>query len=146
MQSKEGRMTANDAVNMSMSFAERDTAPTLGEGRGLLSTNVTPGNKPETCGNYGALNNSREQRSENGNQSFDDSQSDIQSVLGESVMYHEHVSAYTLERSQSLLNQISDKITFFSMIVFVLLPTTLMANGVGQAASNNLGGQTTDQE
>ena len=55
----------------------------------------------------------------------------MQSVLGESVMYHEHVSQYTIERSHQLLGQISDKITFFAMIVFVLLPTTLMANGVG---------------
>lgn len=56
-------------------------------------------------------------------------------------MYHEHVSQYTLERSQQLLAQISDKITFFSMIVFVLLPTTLMANGVGQGASESLSGE-----
>ena len=72
---KEGRKTEQNA-SMGMSFAERDTAPTTGtiggEGRGLLSTNVIPGNKPETCGNYGALNNSRHESS--GDQSnLDDS-------------------------------------------------------------------------
>ena len=135
MEFEKGRKTEQNA-SMGMSFQERDTAPTLGtiggEGRSLLSTNVMPGNKPETCGNYGSLNNSRHERSDAGDQSnLDDSQSDMQSVLGESVMYHEHVSQYTIERSQQLLGQISDKITFFAMIVFVLLPTTLMANGVG---------------
>merc|ERR1712113_868520 len=107
MDHKPGRLT-DDNLTMSMSFQdlkERDTAPTLGEGKSLLTTNVTPGNRPETCGNYGALNNSREHRSECGhdhpNQSLDDieSCSDMQSVLGESVLYHEHVSQYTLERS-----------------------------------------------
>jgi len=53
--------------------------------------------------------------------------------MGESVLYADHVSQYTLERSQQLLAYISDKIVFFSMIVFVLFPTTLMANGVGTA-------------
>jgi len=57
-----------------------------------------------------------------------------QSQMGESVLYCDHVSQYTLERSQQLLAYISDKIVFFSMIVFVLLPTTLMANGVGTAS------------
>jgi len=129
--------------SMSMSFTERDTAPTIGEGRSLLNTHFTPGSKPETCGNYGALNNSRElHRSESGsvcqhmNNSLDEieSVSERQSQMGESVLYCDHVSQYTLERSQQLLAYISDKIVFFSMIVFVLLPTTLMANGVGTAS------------
>ena len=59
------RLTAKES-SLSMSFTERDTAPTVGERRSLLTTNVMPGNNPETCGNYGALNNSREHRSESG--------------------------------------------------------------------------------
>ena len=140
-------MTSDD-VRMSMSFTDRDTrdtAPTIGEGRSLLTTNVTQGQKPETCGNYGALNNSRSCHSENShnhpNQSMDEieSESDIgQSVMGESVLYADHVSQYTMERSSQLLAYISDKITFFSMIVFVLLPTTLIANGVGSSMNEGL--------
>lgn len=65
-----------------MSFAERDTAPTINEGRGLLTTNVVQGYRPETCGNYGALNNSRGNLSDGANlpnNSLDDieSQSDM---------------------------------------------------------------------
>jgi len=57
------RLTAKESA-MSMSFTERDTAPTIGEGRSLLTTDLIPGQNKETCGNYGALNNSREHRSE----------------------------------------------------------------------------------
>ena len=125
-----------------MSFGERDTAPTIGENRKLLSTDFVGGEKTEKCANYGALNNSRDMRSDGSgimqhmNNSSDEieSQSERQSQMGESVLYHEHVSQYTLEQSQLLLNYISDKIVCFSMLVFVLLPTTLLANGIGSAS------------
>ena len=57
---------SKESSALSMSFAERDTAPTIGEGRSLLNTNFETGTPRETCGNYGALNNSREHRSESG--------------------------------------------------------------------------------
>ena len=82
-----------------MSFAERDTAPTIGENRKLLSTDFVGGERNEKCANYGALNNSREYRSDGSclqhlNNSCDEieSQSERQSQMGESVLYHEHVS------------------------------------------------------
>jgi hypothetical protein len=83
-----------------MSFAERDTAPTIGEDRKLLSTDFVGGGCSEKCANYGALNNSREHRSDASgimqhlNNSSDEieSQSELQSVMGESVLYHEHIS------------------------------------------------------
>jgi len=138
------RLTAKESA-MSMSFTERDTAPTVNEGRSLLTTDLIPGESRQTCGNYGALNNSREHRSEcsilhHMNNSIDEieSRSEMQSQMGESVLYQDHVSQYTLERSQQLLAYISDKIVFFSMIVFVLLPTTLMANGVGSTRMSGI--------
>jgi hypothetical protein len=36
------------------------------------------------------------------------------------------------------MNYISDKIVFFSLLVFVLLPTTMLANGIGSASSDGL--------
>ena len=36
------------------------------------------------------------------------------------------------------MNYISDKIVFFSLLVFVLLPTTMLANGIGSASGDGL--------
>ena len=52
--------------------------------------------------------------------------------MGESVRYREHVSQYTRERASELLVSIKDRVTFFGMSVLVLVPATLLANGVGQ--------------
>ena len=51
--------------------------------------------------------------------------------MGESVRYREHVSQYTRERTGEVLVQIKDRVTFFGMSVLVLIPVTLLANGIG---------------
>ena len=53
------------------------------------------------------------------------------STMGESVRYREHVSQYTRERAEELLLKIKDRVTFFGMSVLVLVPATLLANGIG---------------
>lgn len=53
------------------------------------------------------------------------------SEMGESVRYREHVSQYTRERTGEVLLSIKDRVTFFGMTVLVLIPVTLLANGVG---------------
>ena len=50
--------------------------------------------------------------------------------MGESVLYREHISQYTRERTGELLIQIKDSVTFFGMLVMVLIPVSLLANGV----------------
>jgi len=63
-----------------MSFAERDTAPTIGENRKLLSTDFVGGERNEKCANYGALNNSRDYRSDgSGLQHLNNSSDEIES-------------------------------------------------------------------
>ena len=52
------------------------------------------------------------------------------SQMGESVLYREHISQYTRERTGELLIQIKDSVTFFGMLVMVLIPVSLLANGV----------------
>ena len=60
------------------------------------------------------------------------------STMGESVRYREHVSQYTRERAEELLLKIKDRVTFFGMSVLVLVPATLLANGIGlQIADSN---------
>ena len=54
-----------------------------------------------------------------------------ESTMGESVRYREHVSQYTRERTGELLITIKDRVTFFGMSVLVLIPVTLLANGIG---------------
>ena len=54
-----------------------------------------------------------------------------ESMMGESVRYREHISSYTRERTGELLLAIKDRVTFFGMSVLVLIPITLLANGVG---------------
>ena len=56
--------------------------------------------------------------------------------MGESVRYREHVSQYTRERAAELLINIKDRVTFFGMSVLVLIPVTLLANGVGYDNDN----------
>ena len=56
-----------------------------------------------------------------------------ESTMGESVRYREHISSYTRERTGELLLTIKDRVTFFGMSVLVLIPITLLANGVGQS-------------
>ena len=51
--------------------------------------------------------------------------------MGESVRYREHVSQYTRERTGEVLLSIKDRVTFFGMSVLVLIPVTLLANGIG---------------
>ena len=51
--------------------------------------------------------------------------------MGESVRHREHVSQYTRERTGEVLVQIKDRVTFFGMSVLVLIPVTLLANGIG---------------
>lgn len=53
--------------------------------------------------------------------------------MGESMRYRDHVSQYTRERAGELLINIKDRVTFFGMSVLVLIPVTLLANGVGFA-------------
>ena len=53
--------------------------------------------------------------------------------MGESIRYRDHVSQYTRERAGELLINIKDRVTFFGMSVLVLIPVTLLANGVGFA-------------
>ena len=55
------------------------------------------------------------------------------SQLSESVRYHEHVSQYTIERTAQLLVNIKDRIIFYFMAVVVLIPTSLLANGIGSS-------------
>ena len=47
------------------------------------------------------------------------------------MRYREHVSQYTRERTGEVLVQIKDRVTFFGMSVLVLIPVTLLANGIG---------------
>lgn len=49
------------------------------------------------------------------------------------MRYRDHVSQYTRERAGELLINIKDRVTFFGMSVLVLIPVTLLANGVGFA-------------
>lgn len=98
--------------------------------------------------NYGALNTSRmsnhdqdEERKSAGNGccahdiSISEAESSAldmsMSQMGESVRYREHVSQYTRERTGELLLTIKDRITLFGMAVLVLVPATLLANGIG---------------
>ena len=53
--------------------------------------------------------------------------------MSESVRYQDHVSQYTLERTAQLLVNIKDRIIFYMMAVVVLVPTTLLANGIGSS-------------
>jgi len=55
--------------------------------------------------------------------------------MGESVRYREHISQYTRDRTSELLVTIKDRVTFFGMSVLVLIPATLLANGMGQFLS-----------
>ena len=57
------------------------------------------------------------------------------SQMSESVRYQEHVSQYTLERTGQLLVDIKDRIIFYAMAMIVLVPITLLANGVGSSFS-----------
>ena len=47
------------------------------------------------------------------------------------MRYCEHVSQFTRERTAALLVEIKERVTFFGMAVLVLIPVTLLANGVG---------------
>jgi len=99
----------------------------------------------QAAANYGALNTSR-LNSQNGEDcdksalhdvtvsELDSSMLDC-SQMGESVRYREHVSSYTRERAGELLLSIKDRVTFFGMSVLVLIPATLLANGVGHFIS-----------
>ena len=58
------------------------------------------------------------------------------STMGESVRYREHVSQYTRERADELLLKIKDRVTFFGMSILVLVPATLLANGIGLGISD----------
>ncbi len=113
------------------------------EQRHLLSAaGAAMGNMGAGAANYGALNTSRhsncDHASADGKSNLDVSCSDMdssmfetQSQMGESVRYREHVSQYTRERTGELLITIKDRITFFGMSVLVLIPATLLANGIG---------------
>lgn len=92
--------------------------------------------------NYGALNTSRHSNCDHASadeksnldvtcSDMDSSMFETQSQMGESVRYREHVSQYTRERTGELLITIKDRITFFGMSVLVLIPATLLANGIG---------------
>ena len=127
----------------------------LAEQRHLLSnSSITGASMAPIQGNaadYGAMNTSRSVGSHNGSvcgcaeeeikaRINDVSMSEIdssacESQMGESMRYREHVSQYTRERTQELLNQIKDRVTFFGMSVLVLIPATLIANGIGYLKS-----------
>lgn len=51
--------------------------------------------------------------------------------MGESMLYREHVSQYRIERAVELLAVIKDRVTFFGVLVLILVPLTLFANGIG---------------
>lgn len=47
------------------------------------------------------------------------------------MLYREHVSQYRIERAVELLAVIKDRVTFFGVLVLILVPLTLFANGIG---------------
>lgn len=57
--------------------------------------------------------------------------------MGESVRYCDHVSHYTRERSIELLATIKDRISFFGLAILILIPLTLLANGIGFIGADN---------
>lgn len=118
-----------------------DPTASAQESRHLLSSTIDTNIHASPAANYGALNTSRlqSQNGEDYNKSGLDvtvSELDSSSMLdcsqmGESVRYREHVSQYTRERAGELLMTIKDRVTFFGMSVLVLVPATLLANGIG---------------
>lgn len=71
------------------------------------------------------------------NSEIDSSILDTTSQMGESMRYRDHVSQYTRERAGELLINIKDRVTFFGMSVLVLIPVTLLANGIGFANNSS---------
>ena len=120
--------------------------------RHLLGAAAATGS--HTCtANYGALNEARQSCGGHDHDSchksqlnetqseVDSSILDTTSQMGESMRYREHVSQYTRERAGELLITIKDRVTFFGMSVLVLIPITLLANGVGYSSVTNQQGQ-----
>ena len=118
------------------------------EQKHLLSLAAETTSLTGNAANYGALNTSRQQncngedcdKSALNDQSISEMDSSIwesQSQMGESVRYREHVSQYTRERTGELLVTLKDRVTFFGMSVLVLIPVTLLANGMGQLLSGS---------